>query len=48
MPTKIRIIPILLYKDFGLVKGVQFDSGRRVGSAMQRRLRYIIYGKSMN
>jgi cyclase len=35
MPTKIRIIPILLYKDFGLVKGVQFDSWRRVGSAMQ-------------
>jgi len=35
MPTKIRVIPILLYKDFGLVKGVRFDSWRRVGSAMQ-------------
>ncbi|MGQ9908285.1 MAG: imidazole glycerol phosphate synthase subunit HisF [Candidatus Flexifilum sp.] len=32
---KIRIIPTLLFKDFGLVKGVQFDSWRRTGSAMQ-------------
>lgn len=32
---KIRIIPTLLYKDVGLVKGVGFDSWRRVGSAMQ-------------
>lgn len=35
MPTKIRIIPTLLFKDMGLVKGVAFDSWRRVGSAMQ-------------
>lgn len=35
MPTKIRIMPTLLYKDVGLVKGIQFDSWRRVGSAMQ-------------
>ncbi len=35
MPTKIRIIPTLLFKDFGLVKGIQFDSWRRIGSAMQ-------------
>lgn len=35
MPTKIRILPTLLYKDVGLVKGVGFDSWRRVGSAMQ-------------
>lgn len=35
MPTKIRIIPTLLYKDVGLVKGVSFNSWRRVGSAMQ-------------
>ncbi|MGQ9874545.1 MAG: imidazole glycerol phosphate synthase subunit HisF [Chloroflexus sp.] len=35
MATKIRVIPTLLYKDFGLVKGVSFDSWRRVGSAIQ-------------
>ena len=28
-------MPTLLFKDFGLVKGVRFDSWRRVGSAMQ-------------
>lgn len=32
---KARIIPTLLYRDFGLVKGVRFDSWRHVGSAMQ-------------
>jgi imidazole glycerol-phosphate synthase subunit HisF len=32
---KVRIIPTLLFKDYGLVKGVSFDSWRRVGSAMQ-------------
>jgi cyclase len=32
---KTRIMPTLLYKDFGLVKGIGFDSWRRVGSAMQ-------------
>ena len=32
---KVRVIPTLLFKDFGLVKGVAFDSWRRVGSAMQ-------------
>jgi cyclase len=32
---KVRIMPTLLYKDVGLVKGVRFDSWRRVGSAMQ-------------
>ena len=32
---KLRVIPTLLHKDFGLVKGVGFDSWRRVGSAMQ-------------
>ena len=32
---KTRIIPTLLYKDFGLVKGERFDSRRAVGSAMQ-------------
>lgn len=32
---KTRIIPTLLYKDFGLVKGVGFDSRRAVGGAMQ-------------
>jgi len=32
---KTRVMPTLLYKDFTLVKGVGFDSWRRVGSAMQ-------------
>lgn len=31
---KTRIIPTLLYKDHGLVKGVSFDSWRRVGTAL--------------
>lgn len=31
---KVRIIPTLLYKDHGLVKGVGFDSWRRVGTAL--------------
>ena len=32
---KIRVMPTLLFKEFGLVKGVRFDSWRRVGSVMQ-------------
>ena len=32
---KIRVMPTLLYKEVGLVKGTSFDSWRRVGSAMQ-------------
>ena len=32
---KVRIRPTLLFKDYGLVKGVRFDSWRRVGSVMQ-------------
>ncbi|MBI5093133.1 MAG: imidazole glycerol phosphate synthase subunit HisF [Candidatus Hydrogenedentes bacterium] len=32
---KVRVIPTLLFKEFGLVKGVGFDGWRRVGSAMQ-------------
>lgn len=31
---KVRIIPTLLWKDLGLVKGVGFDSWRRVGSVL--------------
>ena len=31
---KVRIIPTLLWKNFGLVKGVSFDSWRRVGPVM--------------
>lgn len=31
---KVRIIPTLLFKDLGLVKGVAFDSWRRVGTIM--------------
>jgi cyclase len=32
---KLRVMPTLLYKDVGLVKGVGFDSWRPVGSVMQ-------------
>ncbi len=32
---KTRIIPTLLYRDFGLVKGVGFDSRRAIGSPLQ-------------
>jgi cyclase len=32
---KKRVIPTLLYKDVGLVKGVGFDSWRRIGDARQ-------------
>lgn len=32
---KTRVIPTMLYKDFGLVKGERFDSRRAVGSAVQ-------------
>jgi cyclase len=32
---KIRVMPTLLFKDVGLVKGIGFDSWRRVGSAVQ-------------
>ena len=31
---KTRIIPTLLYKDHGLVKGTSFDSWRRIGTAL--------------
>lgn len=31
---KVRIIPTLLWKDVGLVKGVGFDSWRRIGSVL--------------
>lgn len=37
---KVRVMPTLLYKDFGLVKGVAFDSWRRVGAAMQAVMVY--------
>lgn len=32
---KIRVMPTLLHKDLGLVKGIGFDSWRRVGTEMQ-------------
>lgn len=35
MSVKIRVMPTLLYKEVGLVKGIAFDPWRRVGSAMQ-------------
>jgi cyclase len=41
---KTRIIPTLLYKDFGLVKGERFDSRRAVGSAMQAIKVYNLRG----
>ena len=31
---KVRVIPTLLWKDLGLVKGTSFDSWRRVGSVL--------------
>jgi len=31
---KVRVIPTLLWKDLGLVKGISFDSWRRVGSVL--------------
>ncbi len=31
---KVRVIPTLLWKDFGLVKGISFDSWRRVGPVL--------------
>ena len=31
---KVRVIPTLLWKNFGLVKGVGFDSWRRVGPVL--------------
>jgi cyclase len=31
---KVRIIPTLLWKDYGLVKGIGFDSWRRVGPVL--------------
>lgn len=31
---KVRVIPTLLWKDFGLVKGIAFNSWRRVGSVL--------------
>lgn len=31
---KVRVIPTLLWKNFGLVKGTQFDSWRRVGPVL--------------
>lgn len=31
---KVRVIPTLLWKDFGLVKGVRFDSWRRTGTVL--------------
>lgn len=31
---KVRVIPTLLWKSFGLVKGIAFDSWRRVGPVM--------------
>ena len=32
---KVRVVPTLLHKGFGLVKGVHFDSRRAVGSPVQ-------------
>jgi len=32
---KIRVMPTLLFRDMGLVKGISFDSWRMIGGAMQ-------------
>ena len=32
---KLRVIPTLLFRDYGLIKGVAFDSWRHTGSLMQ-------------
>jgi cyclase len=32
---KVRVMPTLLFRDVGLVKGIRFDSWRRVGTVMQ-------------
>ncbi len=34
--VKVRVMPTMLYRDLTLVKGVGFDSWRRVGSVMQQ------------
>ena len=41
---KVRIIPTLLYRDFGLVKGERFDSRRAVGSPVQAIKVYNLRG----
>ena len=41
---KVRVIPTLLYKDFGLVKGKAFDSWRPVGGLMQSIKVYNLRG----
>jgi imidazole glycerol-phosphate synthase subunit HisF len=41
---KTRLIPTMLYKDFTLVKGVRFDSWRRVGSLIQQVKVYSLRG----
>lgn len=37
---KTRVIPTLLYKNYTLVKGIRFDSWRRVGSLLQSIMVY--------
>ena len=41
---KVRVIPTLLYKDFGLTKGTSFDSRRAIGGAMQAIKVYNLRG----
>jgi cyclase len=41
---KVRVIPTLLHKDFGLVKGQRFDSRRAVGAPMQAIKVYNLRG----
>jgi cyclase len=41
---KVRIVPTLLYRDFGLVKGTRFDSRRAVGSPIQAIKVYNLRG----
>lgn len=41
---KIRVMPTLLYRDFGLVKGVGFDSWRQIGNPLQAFRVYSMRG----
>jgi cyclase len=41
---KTRVIPTLLYRDFGLVKGVGFDTRRQIGGALQAIKVYNLRG----
>ena len=41
---KVRVIPTLLYREFGLVKGVRFETRRQIGAPMQAIKVYELRG----